>query len=416
MKIEFIIIEIYKNMIYYDEAQEIIENEFKNIILETEEVSLLESRNRVLAEDIISDIDQPAFDNSAMDGIAIKYNPDITQWKLIGEIAAGNYKEYEIDENTCVRIMTGGKIPPSADTVVPLEDFIEKKSKVVKIPCAKIKLGQNCRYQGESMAVDQVAIAKNSVIQPGNIALIAGCGRDKFQVYKKLKIGVLATGDELTEVNVMPTEGKIRATNMYALLSEIENMNHTPVSYGFLGDDKKILSDKIEEIINSDIDILLTSGGVSVGKYDYLKSILEEKGLDTKFWRVYIKPGKPLLFGIIVRNGKKKYIFGLPGNPVSSYVTFLIFVKANIERLFSRSESEVVTAELITDLKKRDSKRHFSVGILSYDSENEKYIVEKSGTNSSGNMLSLSDANCLMLIDEETKNPKTGDKIKCIRI
>lgn len=403
-------------MLSYNEAFAIIENEFAQINLQTESVTLMESINRALAEDIISDIDQPPFDNTAMDGIAIKYNPEISSWKIIGEISAGNYQDIDINENNCVRIMTGGKIPPNADTVIPVEDLNENGDTTTLKDGSRLQKGQHLRYKGENLALGEIAVPKNTLIKPHNIGMIAGCGKSEVKVYKKFKIGVLGTGDELVNIEEKPPENKIRATNIYTLLTEIQNINQTPVSFGLIGDDRNKLENKIEEILNSDIDILLTSGGVSVGKYDYLKEVLEEKGMETKFWRSYIKPGKPLLFGTFEKNSRKIIIFGLPGNPVSSYVTFLIYVKANIEKALKIPGFEYVVAELDSDLRKRDAKRHFTRGIIRYSKERESYIVEKSGLNSSGNIAGMSYANCLIIIPEERTNPKKGEKIECIKI
>jgi len=177
-------------------------------------------------------------------------------------------------------------------------------------------------------------------------------------------------------------------------------------------DNKENIKEKVEEILNTDIDILLTTGGVSVGEYDFLKEVFEELEVKKIFWKAFIKPGKPCYFGIFEKGNKIKLIFGLPGNPVSSQVNFKVYIKENIQNLFGMEMPPQVKAELMNDLKKTDKKRHFMNGILKR--ENDKYFVSSKFTQSSGNMVELSKANCLIIIEEEYLNPRKGEIVKCI--
>lgn len=402
-------------MISYNEALSIIQEEFKTLELQTEEVELLDSVDRILAEDIYSDINLPPFDNSAMDGIAIQFNPYIKKWNLIGEIPAGKFSEFRIDDGNAVSIMTGGKLPSGCDTVIPIEDIEIQDGSASLIDDARFSRGINIRSQGEDLLKGAVALEQNTKLRPHHIAVAASCGKSIIKVYKRLRIGVMATGDELIDINETPTEDKIRSSNQYALLSAVREMNMTAVNLGRTQDDRQLIQDKLASALDSDLDILVTSGGVSVGKFDYVKEVHEQLGVDVKFWGVMIKPGKPALFGTYRHGGRTTLVFGLPGNPVSSLVNFSLFVQQNIYSLFDLKIPVIYRATLQDDLKKKDAKRHFMRGFCTYN-ENGKFQVKKIGSQSSGNLAEMGKANCLIVVEEERINPKKGESVECIMI
>jgi molybdopterin molybdotransferase len=402
-------------MISYSEANIIIERELRKIEIETEEVGILESTNRILAEDIHSDINLPPFTNSAVDGYAVKFNEGIHNWKIIGEIRAGNYKDYEIGNGLTVSIMTGGKMPPGADTVIPIEDaFIENDSLILKESVA-FRKRINVRHVGNDLLRNEIAINKNVIIKPKHIAVAASCGKKRLKVYKKFRIGVMASGDELIEVSETPDDDKIRSSNVYSLLSAINDFNQTGMDLGIAKDNKEDIRSKFESFINSDIDILVTSGGVSVGKYDFVKTVLEELEIRINFWKVNIKPGKPLLFGTYDNKGKIKIIFGLPGNPVSCLVNFIIFIKNNILKILGVEDDPYFTAVLKEDISKKDGKRHFMRGLYAKDSQGN-ILVKRVGMQSSGNLAEMAKSNCLIIFDEDKTNIREGEKVFCIPI
>jgi molybdopterin molybdotransferase len=403
-------------MINYRDAMNIIAKEFEVIEARVIEVELLDCMGYVLAEDVLSDIDQPPFDNSAMDGIAVKFNSDVREWKLVGEISAGNFENHSFSENETVRIMTGAKLPSCADTVIPIEDLDEIGEQIKLLESAKYKKNNHVRGKGENLKLGQIAVAKNTKISAINIPILAACGKTKVKVFDKFKIGILSTGDELVDISEFPGEDKIRASNIYSLQCLIKQCGHEAVSFGIVSDDRESTEKIIDEILQSDIDILLTTGGVSVGKYDYLKEILADRGVEEIFWKVNIKPGKPLYFGKYDKSTSSKYIFGIPGNPVSAYVTYLVFVQQSLDQIFGISNFETVNAVLKSNLKKKDGKRHFSRGNISWDAGNVRYVVKDVGSISSGNMASLNYANCLMIFEEDKNFAAIGEEIACIRI
>jgi molybdopterin molybdotransferase len=312
--------------------------------------------------------------------------------------------------------MTGGRIPADANVVIPIEDVIEDGSGIMLIEGVGIKLRQNIRYKGDDLKSGIIAITRNTILKAQTIALAAACGKTKLKVYRKMTIGVLATGDELVNIEEEPGEDKVRATNLYSLLAGVKEINMIPSNLGVVKDDKELLLETITSALNSKIDILITSGGVSVGKYDYLKDVFKEAGVESIFWRVNIKPGKPLFFGKFERGGKTKLVFGLPGNPVSSLVSFALFIKPALLKFYGHEDYNYHMAKLETPIKKRDSKRNFVRGRLRFDSNMNKFLVSELGSQSSGNLAGLSYANCLIIIPEEKINPEPGEEVECIMI
>lgn len=401
-------------LISYNEAVSKIGEQFENFPLKIEEVDLMNAGGRMLAEDILADVNLPPFDNSAVDGIAVKYSEGILFWKIIGEISAGNYSDFEFDEHCAVRIMTGAKIPEFCDTIIPVED-ISGDIEVGLKEGSFLKEGMNIRKCGSDIKLGEKAIEKNTALKARHIAAAASCGMSKIPVYKKLDIAVLATGDELIAVDEIPRDDKIRVSNNYSLISAIKEINQNPIDLGFVNDDRELIKSKIENILNSGIDILITTGGVSVGKYDYLKEIFSELDIQEIFWRAYIKPGKPAYFGVLKKGSRKTLVFGLPGNPVSCLVNFAIYIKPFISKLYGLPGNEIIEAVLENDLRKKDTKRHFMKAFVYADEVGNNKVVSQI-SQSSGNLVELSKANCLIEIEEERLNPRTGEKVRCIRI
>ena len=226
----------------------------------------------------------------------------------------------------------------------------------------------------------------------------------------------MATGDELVDISEFPGEDKVRASNPFSLLTSIDEIKLHPVNLGIVKDKTELLKNAVTSFLSSDIDILLTTGGVSVGKYDYLKDVFNESGIETIFWRVNIKPGKPLFFGKYIKGNKIKLVFGLPGNPVSSFVNFIVFIKPAIQKYYGDESFDYYPAVLKSTINKQDSKRHFVRGQMSYDPKTKNYYVNESGSTSSGNLAGLGISNCLIVIPEDIINLDPGDMVECIKI
>ena len=244
-------------MVTYSEALKIIRTECNKIILHTEEVDLLDSINQILAEDVFADVDLPPFDNSAMDGYAVKFSKR-NEWNIIGEISAGNYSPLNLSENDAVLITTGSKIPVNADTVLPIED-VEVQGNLLKLKADTFyKEGMNIRPKGNDLRKDQIAVHCFTKIDSKVIAALASCGKDKVKVFCKLRAAILATGDELIPINEIPADDKLRVSNTYSLYTVVKEMNHKPIMLGFIKDDKEIIRKKIienEKLEVEDFDI-----------------------------------------------------------------------------------------------------------------------------------------------------------------
>lgn len=401
-------------MINFTAAVDIIKTDFSKMQLRIIEKDITDSVGEVIAEDILSDINLPPFSNSAMDGFAVKFNKNIKNWSISGEISAGNFVNSEINDLSAVHIMTGAKLPDNFDTVIPVEDLIIRENEIILNTNARYSFGMNVRKKGEDLPKNSLAIKKGTYLKPQHIALTAACGKSHLKVYDKLKFGVLTTGDELVNINEKPENDKIRASNLYALIAAVKEIRHTPVNLGIVKDDREKIKEKITSSLNSDIDILITTGGVSVGKYDYVKDIFEEIGITTKFHKVNIRPGKPVLYGTFQTKEKMVLIFALPGNPVSALVTFNLFIKDILLSRYNNSHPLRIKGILADDINKSDSKRHFIRGELKNTSDG--FIVSSVGNQSSGNLAQMSKANCLIVIEEDRINPGKGENAECIMI
>jgi molybdopterin molybdotransferase len=403
-------------MIDFHLAKEIIFEHVSKVKTETETIPLDESIGRILADDVFSDVNLPPFTNSAMDGYAIKFNPDIRSWIIIDEIRAGHYQDICIDENHAVSIMTGAKLPDGADTVIPVEDCKVEGNRISIVDDFELKLGWHSRLTGEDLKLNSLAIERNTLIKSNNIHLLASCGMSSLTVYKKLTIGVFTTGDELVPVDVMPENDQIRSSNLSAIKSAILSLNMNAIDLGIVKDSPELIESKFMEAIDSDMDILLTCGGVSVGKYDFVQDVLKKIGAEVVFWKVNIKPGKPLLFCVYHLNNRYLPIICLPGNPVSSYLNFRLLIEPAIMKLYDIDVCYQFTARLVGSLSKTDTKRHFVLGISHFDSGFNCFLVESAGNQSSGAMASLSNSNCLIVIPEKKLRLEEGEFVECIRI
>ena len=401
-------------MIQYSEAEEIVKKEFSRIKLRAEKVNIFDSLNRILAEDIYTDAPQPLFTNSAMDGYAVKFRKGITKWNVIGEISAGKYKNFKLAAGEAVLIMTGSRMPDYADTVIPVEHVIANRNRINLKNGSIITKHQNVRISGEDIKKGDKVLCKGHIIHANQIQLAASCGKKKFKVYGKPKICVLTTGNELIDIHHKPEGNKIRATNLYSLIAAAMESGFNPLNFGIIKDNKLFLKRVINRALNSDIDILISSGGVSEGKYDYLPGIFNEIGVNILFHKVNTKPGKPMLFGVYNKRGKRVLIFGLPGNPVSCFVNFNLFIRNVFYSTKLNDSLYNINAVLVNDLKKKDNKRHFIRGILK-ETGGVNY-VSVSGSQSSANVLGLSNANVLIEFPENVKELKAGSVVECIKI
>ncbi|MBI1805943.1 MAG: molybdopterin molybdotransferase MoeA [Ignavibacteria bacterium] len=366
------------------------------------------SLGMVLAEDIVSEDDVPPFDNAAMDGYAVRTDnirevPVILS--VVEEIAAGFTATRSLQPGEAMSIMTGAKIVQGCDAVVQLEWTESLDDGQVKI-LRTISAGHNIRRAGTDIAKGVKVFTKGQALRPQEIGVLASLGRRFVEVYRSPSVAILTTGSEVVELHQQLSEGKIRNSNAHVLAALVKKIGAEPRYLGIAKDDRHDLTSKITEGLKE--DVLITSGGISVGKYDLVLEVFRELGVDIKFWKINIRPGMPLLFGLY----ETKPVFGLPGNPVSTMVTFLQFVQPALLRLMGHTSDRQVgiRARLEEEIIKKDGKRHYVRGIV--ESRDGSLVVHTTGPQVSNILTSLSKANCLIIIPEEREIVRAGEEVE----
>ena len=398
-----------KTMISADEALKIILSYVK--INPIEKILINEALNRVLSEDIYSPYNIPYADNSAMDGFAIKAEDTVNatvdnpaKLKIIGVIPAGKVFKGEVKSGEACKIMTGGIIPEGADSIARKEICKEENGYVYIYE--RVKKGKDLRKAGEDIKEGELVLKKGTVITPAVVGMLASLGKSSIYVYKKPVVSIIISGDEIADIDEPLVKGKVKNSNTYTLISMIKDRGGIPVNRGIIKDDKENLKKAIKECLDS--DIILSTGGVSVGDYDYTREVIEELGFKVHFWRLRIKPGKPLLFATF----ENKLYFGIPGNPVSTMVVFYNFIMPAMLKMqgFNNIFLPEEEAILDEDLKKKDERREYVRGIL-YKKDG-KFHVKSTGPQGSGILKSMVMGNCFIVLNEGKKFLKKGEGVK----
>jgi molybdopterin molybdotransferase len=394
-------------------------------VLEPERKPILDCLGQILAEDIYSTIDIPPLDNAAMDGFALRAEDTCgaresspVYLAVVGEIAAGSMPTEDVKRGTAIRIMTGAPLPQGADTVVQFENTDEVSRKSSREDLAHIailcqaKKGLNIRCRGEDIAKGNLVLEKGRVLRPQEIGVLASLGHPSALVIRRPIVAILATGDELIDVDQPLVPGKIHNSNTYTIASGVSRYGGIPKILGIGRDSIQSLTEKIDDGL--DADMLITSGGVSKGDYDMVKDVLAEHG-EIGFWTVCMKPGKPLAFGVMKkvegsRKGKVPHL-GLPGNPVSSMVTFEQFARPAILKMMGKKilKKPVVQAVIENDVVATDKRRRFiRVNVTKHGSQ---YYASITGNQGSGILTSMAKANGLAVIPENSNGAKAGDTV-----
>ncbi|HOP28418.1 MAG TPA: molybdopterin molybdotransferase MoeA [Spirochaetota bacterium] len=397
-------------MISVDKALEIILSSIP-LIKESERVTLFEAFGRVLAEDITAPANVPPENNSAMDGYAV-IHADISsaeapsfKLKVDEEIRAGQNNEGKLlKSGYAIRIMTGAPLPEGADVVVPFEDTDEKNG-IVTI-AAHFEKYDNIRFAGEDIKKGETVLKKGTRLDSAEIGLLASMNLPEITVIKKPEVAILSTGDEILEVGSENPGEKIINSNAYVLYSEIKKYGGNPHYAGIVRDKKSDVFNRFSELLK--YDVIISSGGVSMGKYDFIPDVLRELGIDLKIQKILMKPGKPVVFG----TKGEKIFFGLPGNPVSVMVSFQRFVRPALLKMSGaqKIEKPVVHAIAEEDLFKKEGRRYFLRG--HYTIKNGEFYVKSTGPQGSGILTSMSSSNCLIILHEDTEIVKAGEKVE----
>jgi molybdopterin molybdotransferase len=389
-----------------------------------ERVGLLDSLHRVLAEDATSDIDVAPFDNSAMDGFAMRA-ADLAgasedapvELDVIAHIGAGDdVAGIEVGLGQAARIMTGAAVPLGADSVVMVERThpVAGDGGIGSRVAFELepKFGEHIRRRGEEVLAGDVVLTAGDVIGPAAIGLLASTGHDTVAVHRRPRVAVLSTGSELVEVATKPGPGKIRNSNSYSIAAQVLAAGGIPVRYGIVLDDMDATRAAFE-LAAAETDFILTSGGVSVGDYDFVKPVLEEMG-ELTFCKVKMRPGNPQTLGTI--NGVP--FFGLPGNPTSTYVGFEIFVRPALRIMqgFSAISRPITVARLSHDVKKKQDRRYYLRGRCEFVSDGVGYEATLSGSQSSALLTAAHRGNCFVVLPEGDGVFPAGTQVDCVRL
>ena len=398
-------------MLPVEEAQQSILGNTK--VLDPVEIPLTEAGGLVLAEDIISPVNLPYFTNSAMGGYAVKSkdtmgakeNSPVTL-KVMGVIRAGDYPDFTIRDNVAAKIMTGAPLPNGADAVVMVE-YTEEETGIVKVK-RSVNQGENVRYEGEEIKKGEIALEKGTELNPASIGFIAGLGIRKIRVYRRPRVAFFVTGEEVVGIDEELRPGKIRDTNSITLSMALSQEN---VEFLFLGRARDELSD-IEEKLKKGLkvcDLLIVTGGVSVGDYDYVKKALENIAVEAIIWRVAQRPGGPMFFG---KKGEI-LIFGLPGNPTSSLVCFYEYVRPALLKMLAKEKVFLLEMEaaLLEDItKKPDGKTHFLRGYL--EKQGNAFYVKSTGSQGSHILKSFAISNCFIIVPSNITHLSSGSRVR----
>jgi molybdopterin molybdotransferase len=400
------------DMLSVDEAQRAILGAIKP--LDTEPIDLLATLGRVLAQDVISDTDLPPFDNSSMDGYALQARdvseaaPDRPQpLPVVADIPAGHPSPIELLPGTAARITTGAMLPRGADAVVPVEDTDDGARGSNPLPLTvgiyrAVEQGAYVRYAGDDVKRGERVLTAGTLIRPAEVALLAAVGQAKAQVYRRPRVALLATGDELVEPDKVPGPGQIRNVNASATAALVLHYGGVPLSLGIAADRLEAVAAKLEDAIEQRADLIVASAGVSVGAYDLVKDAVAAHGT-IDLWRVRMRPGKPLAFG----NYRGVPFFGLPGNPVSAMLTFEQFVRPVLRVMAGYAQWRKPTIEVIVQeaIDSDDRETYARARVERVDGQWQAHL---SGGQGSNMLSSLVRANALVIVPDGVRHLAAG--------
>lgn len=380
-----------------------------NPVTETESCQMQDSYYRVIADNVISPVNVPQYTNSAMDGFAIR-GDDIERdsYQVVAEVMAGHAYEPEVLAGQAVKIMTGAPMPSGADTVVMREQATQNGDSLT-FNGAYIKLGQNVRQSGEDLAIGADVFTQGTRIESAEMGMLASLGFGQANVYRKLKVALFSTGDEVQAPGSEQKPNTIYDSNRFTIMGLLEKLGCEIIDFGILEDNEQVMIDAIENA-SQQADVVITSGGVSVGDADYIKLALDKLG-QIDFWRINMRPGRPLAFGQI----NNKPFFGLPGNPVAVMVSFINFVEPALRKMQGELNWQPLKVNAIAteDLRSKQGRTEFSRGVYQIDSAG-RLTVRTTGKQGSGILRSMSEANCLIEISSAVDTVKVGESVTII--
>jgi molybdopterin molybdotransferase len=384
--------------------------------LASERVPILDALGRVLAEDVFAGGDIPPLSNAAMDGYALRAEDTVAAsaqaavcLRVIYNLAAGYTTDVEVTPGTAIRIMTGAPIPRGADAVVPFEDTVASGEQVSI--AAPLRAGANIRAAGEDVRRGAKVLEQGCVIRPQEVGMLAALGRSEVLAMRRPRVGILATGDEIVEIDAPLQPGKIRNANSYSNAAQVLKYGGIPLLLGIAHDDVNTITARVRQGLDEGIDLLLTSGGISGGDFDVVKKVLAAEG-EMAFWQVRMRPGKPLAFGQIAGVP----LLGLPGNPVAAMVSFELFARPALWKMAGRRTLDVPmgAATLLEDVKTKAGFRYY-LRVCLEEKAGHTY-ARLTGEQGSGILLSMVRAQGLAIVPEDAGNLKAGATLQVMRL
>ncbi|MFN3736638.1 gephyrin-like molybdotransferase Glp [Hydrogenophaga sp.] len=378
----------------------------------TEHVSPFGALGRALAEDVISPISVPPHDNSAMDGFAFdgaQLGPDALALDVVGTAYAGKAWQGTVKPGQCVKIMTGAIMPAGLDTVVPLE-FVKASAERIEVPTGVVKPGDNRRLLGEDLMAGQPALHRGQTLGPAALGLVASLGLPSVAVYRRVKVAYFSTGDEILSLGEAPREGAVYDSNRYTVFGLLTRLGVEVIDMGVVKDEPAELEAAFRSAA-AQADAIITSGGVSMGEADHTKAMMKQLG-DVAFWRIAMRPGRPMAVGRIEQAGRSAVLFGLPGNPVAVMVTFLAFVRPALQRLMGATPTEPVLLQAHSGeaMRKKPGRTEYQRGIVTRDADG-RLSVRTTGNQGSGVLRSMVEANGLIVLHHGQGNVAPGDLV-----
>ena len=377
------------------------------------DMPVIDALDRIVAEDIVSPLSVPPHDNSAMDGYAFDSaclaSVSDVRLRCVGTALAGPVWKGRVNADECVKIMTGAVMPAGCDTVIPTE-FVRLDGPHVVFPSTAVRAGDNRRLLGEDLMQGQVALARGARLGPAALGLLASLGIPRVRVTPRLKVAYFSTGSEILSLGEAPREGAVYDSNRYTVLGMLTRLGCQMIDLGVCPDDPALLRDRFQQAAEV-AEVVITSGGVSVGEADFTKAMMRELG-DVAFWRIAMRPGRPMAVGRLGRS----VLFGLPGNPVAVMVTFLAFVRPALLRLMGALDRPLpmVRARSAEKLRKKPGRTEFQRGVLSRQSDGD-WQVRTTGQQGSGVLRSMVEADGLIVLAHEQGDVQIGDWVDVVR-
>ncbi len=384
--------------------------------LESERIPILDGLNRVLAEDVVATYDIPPHANSAMDGYAVRVDDTAgarkdapKRLRVAGELAAGYTRDALIESGTAIRIMTGAPIPPGTDAVIPFEETTREGDVIVVT--RRYPHNANVRAAGEDVHAGEVVLTKGAVLRPQEIGMLAAMGQTDVAVIRRPRVAILSTGDEVVDASEPLAPGKIRDANGYSVAALVLKYGGVPIRLGIARDTTEELTGKIRGGMAEHADLFVTSGGVSVGDFDVVKQVLAAEG-EITFWRVRMKPGKPLAFGAI----QGVPLLGLPGNPVSALMSFELFGRPALLKMQGKTRltKPTIEATLVDEIKRKDNRRHYVRVCL--ETRGGETFARLTGDQGSGILLSMVRSDGIAVIPEDWTHADARMRVRVVML